>query len=80
MFNLFIDGIAEDEEYVYIVLPLFVIYTVLSVLGIIFATVCLVFNLWFREQKYVHVLIEIYLYVLLYIYIAYTCTYRNISM
>jgi len=48
-----IGGIAEDENYIHIVLPLFVIYTVLSVLGIIFATVCLVFNLWFREQKYV---------------------------
>ena len=48
-----IDGIAEDEEYIHIVLPLFVTYTVLSLLGTIFAIVCLVFNLWFREQKYV---------------------------
>jgi len=48
-----IGGIAEDENYIQIVLPLFVIYTVLSILGIMFATVCLVFNLWFREQKYV---------------------------
>ena len=61
MFNLFIDGIAEDEMYIYIVLPLFVIYTVLSLLGILFATVCLVFNLWFREQKYVYIGIQKYI-------------------
>ena len=48
-----IDGVAEDEEYIHIVLPLFVTYTVLSALGIIFATVCLIFNLWYRQQKYV---------------------------
>jgi len=53
MIILFVGGVTEDEEYIHIVLPLFVIYTVLSVLGIIFATVCLVFNLWFREKKYV---------------------------
>ncbi|XP_065899536.1 gamma-aminobutyric acid type B receptor subunit 2-like [Dysidea avara] len=51
--KIFQDGIAEDEEYIHIVLPLFVTYTVLSLLGTIFAIVCLVFNLWFREQKLV---------------------------
>jgi len=53
IYTVSIDGVTEDEEYIYIALPLFVIYTTLSILGIIFATVCLVFNLWFREQKYV---------------------------
>ncbi|XP_065899540.1 gamma-aminobutyric acid type B receptor subunit 2-like isoform X3 [Dysidea avara] len=51
--KIFQDGVAEDEEYIHIVLPLFITYTALSLLGIIFAIVCLVFNLWFREQKLV---------------------------
>jgi len=48
-----LDDIADDEEYFYISLPLFVVYTMLSILGLLFSTICLVFNLWFREQKYV---------------------------
>ena len=37
-------------------LPLFVIYTIFSIIGIIFAVICLIFNLWFRNQKYVCIL------------------------
>ena len=48
-----IDDIVDDEEHFYISLPLFVVYTMLSLLGVLFAIICLVFNLWFREQKYV---------------------------
>ena len=48
---LFLDNIPVDETYDRIVLPLFVVYTILSVIGIIFACVCLWFNLWFREHK-----------------------------
>ena len=46
-------NVLQDEEYFYISLPLFVIYTIFSLLGIMFAVVCLVFELWFRNQKYV---------------------------
>ena len=42
-----------DEEYSYVALPLLVTYASLSILGILFALVCLIFNLFFREQKYV---------------------------
>jgi len=41
---------AVDEEHTYIETPLFASYTVLSVIGIVFACVMLIFNLWFREQ------------------------------
>ena len=47
------DGIPQDEEEFHIALPLFVIYTILSIFGIIFAAGCLIFNIWFRNQKYV---------------------------
>ena len=47
------DDIVDDEEHFYISLPLFVVYTMLSLLGVLFAIICLVFNLWFRKQKYV---------------------------
>ncbi|XP_065899518.1 gamma-aminobutyric acid type B receptor subunit 2-like isoform X2 [Dysidea avara] len=50
---IFPGGAAEDEEYSRIYVSLFVIYTVLSIFGIIFAVICLVFNLWFRKQKLV---------------------------
>ena len=46
--------VVQDEEHIYITLGLFITYTILSIIGIIFATICLVFNLWFRNQKYVH--------------------------
>ena len=51
-FIFLIDGVANDEEYIRVYLSLFVIYTVLSIFGIIFAVICLIFNLWFRKQKY----------------------------
>ena len=53
--NIFssIDDIVDDEEHFYISLPLFVVYTMLSLLGVLFSIICLVFNLWFRKQKYV---------------------------
>ena len=47
----YLDGIAQDEEYFRITLPLFVVYAICSVFGIIFATVCLIFNLWFRNHQ-----------------------------
>jgi len=54
------DGIAQDEEHIYISLPLFAVYTTIAVIGIIFATICLIINLWFREQKYVTLLKYLY--------------------
>ena len=50
----FLDNVPEDETFDRIALPLFVTYTILSVLGMIFACICLCFNLWFRNQKYVY--------------------------
>jgi len=43
-------GMAIDEEDNYIDTPLFAIYTVLSIIGILFACAMLIFNLWYREQ------------------------------
>ena len=48
---MFLDDIPEDETFNRISLPLFVSYTILSLFGVIFACVCLWFNLWFRNQK-----------------------------
>ena len=62
-----LDGIAEDEEYFRIKLPLFAIYTILSVIGVIFALVCFLFNIWFRNQKYVAIHM-------------YTCSYHYACM
>ena len=47
------DEIPQDEERIHISLPLFSMYTIISIIGIFFAIICLVLNLWFREQKYV---------------------------
>ncbi|XP_065899544.1 gamma-aminobutyric acid type B receptor subunit 2-like isoform X2 [Dysidea avara] len=47
------NGMAVDEEHTYIDTPLFATYTVLSVIGIVFSCVMLIFNLWYREQPYV---------------------------
>jgi len=55
MFNIcvtFLGDFAHDEEYFHIALPLFVIYTIFSIFGVIFAIICLIFNMWFRNQKY----------------------------
>ena len=49
----FLGNVLQDEEHAYISVPLFTIYTILSISGIIFVAICLVFNLWFRNQKYV---------------------------
>ena len=49
----FLDEIPQDEEYIYISLPLFIVYTIIAIIGIIFAVVCLAINLWYRNQKYV---------------------------
>ena len=46
-----LDDFPEDETFNRISLPLFVSYTILSSFGVIFACVCLWFNLWFRNQK-----------------------------
>ena len=51
--SCFLDETAQDEEHVYISLPLFAVCTLIAIVGIIFAIICLVLNLWFREQKYV---------------------------
>ena len=53
IFVILLDEITEDEENVYISLPLFTVYTIIAIVGIIFAIICLILNLWFREQKYV---------------------------
>ncbi|XP_065899549.1 gamma-aminobutyric acid type B receptor subunit 2-like isoform X3 [Dysidea avara] len=49
------DNIANDEEHSYIKAFLFATYTVLSAIGIVFACVMLIFNLWFRKQPYVKI-------------------------
>ena len=54
-----IDGIPQDEEYTYISSPLFITYTIIATFGIIFATTCLICNLWLRNQKYVVMLLTI---------------------
>ena len=51
--SYFLDEIPKDEENVYISLPLFIVYTIIAIIGILFAIVSLVLNLWFRNQKYV---------------------------
>ncbi|XP_065899522.1 gamma-aminobutyric acid type B receptor subunit 2-like isoform X2 [Dysidea avara] len=51
--TVFPDGAVVDEEQVHISLAWFIVYTILSFLGICFAMVCLIFNLWFRNQKVV---------------------------
>jgi len=53
VFVFLIAGVAKDEEYFRIFVSLFVIYTILSIFGVGFAVICLIFNLWFRKQKYV---------------------------
>ena len=47
----FSDDIPVDERYVRISLELFVLYTIVSVIGVVFACVCLWFNLWYKNHK-----------------------------
>lgn len=47
------DGVPQDEEYIYIEEPLFIVYTIFSCFGILFAFVLLGFNLLFRNRPYV---------------------------
>ncbi|XP_065899508.1 gamma-aminobutyric acid type B receptor subunit 2-like isoform X2 [Dysidea avara] len=51
--TVFKDGIPQDEEYVQISSTWFIIHTAVSLLGMLFAVACLIFNLWFRDQKLV---------------------------
>ena len=44
------DKIASDEKHSYINTALFASYTVLCAIGICFACVMLIFNLWCKEQ------------------------------
>ena len=53
-------NVLQDEEHFYISLPLFIMYTSLSILGILFAIICLVFELSFRNQKYVYIIKLLY--------------------
>ena len=53
LFIILLDEIPQDEEQILISLPLFIVYTIIAIIGIALATVCLVLNLWFREHKYV---------------------------
>lgn len=46
-------GVPQDEQFVYINKALFIIYAILSCIGIVFAIVCLIMNLIFKERKYV---------------------------
>ena len=57
---LILDGIPQDEEHVYISLPLLIVYTIIAIIGIIFTVICLGLDLWFREQKYVNLLSQVY--------------------
>lgn len=45
------EGVPEEVEEVFIHPALFGFYTILAALGIIFAIVCLIFNLVFKEKK-----------------------------
>ena len=52
LFTIFFsDDIPVDERYVRISLELFVLYTIVSVIGVVFACVCLWFNLWYKNHK-----------------------------
>lgn len=44
-------GVPEDEIFVYIHVALFVLYTILACAGILFALICLVINIYFRDKK-----------------------------
>ena len=46
-------GVPRDENFVYIDKALFIVYTILSCIGIGFAIVCLIMNFIFKERKYV---------------------------
>ena len=48
---LLLDDTPVDETYDRIAVSLFGTYTILSTFGIIFACVCLWFNLWYRNKK-----------------------------
>ena len=45
------DGVPRTVEEVFVSRVLFVFYTILACLGIVFAVACLVFNLAFKEKK-----------------------------
>ena len=47
---VFFVGVPQDEEFSYIEEELFIVYTILSALGIVFACVALGFNLLFRNR------------------------------
>ena len=53
VFIILLDGIPQDEEQIHISLPLFILYTIIAIIGIALAIICFVLNLWFRKQKYV---------------------------
>jgi hypothetical protein len=44
-------GVPQDERFVYISIPLFVVYTFLASVGVIISLVCLGLNLYFRKRK-----------------------------
>ena len=48
---ILLDEIPQDEEYIYISLSLFIIYTITAIFGILFAGICLAINLWLRNQR-----------------------------
>ena len=48
--SVFALGVPQDEEYIYIEEPLFIVYTIFSCFGIVFAFVLLGFNLLFRNR------------------------------
>ena len=52
-FTIYIDKIPQDEEYNYISLQLFIAYAIIAIIGIIFAIICVIINLWLRDRKYV---------------------------
>ena len=45
------DGVPT-EEYVTVGVPVTVVYILLSVIGIIFAVLCLIFNFMYRNKRY----------------------------
>lgn len=50
-------GVPVDEQYDFINRGLFILYTILACAGIVFAVLCLIFNLIFKDRKWVNVII-----------------------
>ncbi len=50
------DGVTVDVQLVSISVVLFAVYTVLAVVGVVWAIICMLFNIMYRNKRLVHVL------------------------